>query len=88
MSRNHRKALRGIDNRPGLKLIGKLDEQARERDIREGRQRQWSAVDAEIKARQYTAVNAGKGHTIMFGAMPMREQRRLAIAALNKRVAA
>jgi len=77
----------GIDNRPGLKKIGQLDLQARQRNIRDARKREWKAVGAEIEALKYTAVSAGPGHTIMFGAMPEREQQRMAIAALNSRAA-
>ena len=88
MTRNHRRVQVGQDIRPGLKKIGQLDAQARLRNIRDARKREWAEVEAVIEAKKYTAVSAGKGHTIMFGAMPKREQRRLAIAALNNRAAA
>lgn len=86
--RSRGKALRGIDNRPGLKKIGQLDAQARRREQREQREAHWQGVQAMKKALQSTVVRAGKRSSILFAVMPEREQDRLALEAYNKRAAA
>lgn len=74
-----RKVQIGRDNRPGLKKLGQLDLQARQRKKRTA---QVDQLAAWIELHKYAAVEVGPGDRAILDILPRKQQWKVAIRAL------